>query len=473
MKQYKKLNQDDIESLAKILGPGLLLAHGERKEKYARDYTEDLFFMPDIVLLPHTVEQVSAIMSYCHAQCIPVTPRGAGTGLSGGALPVHGGICLSLEKMDRILHLDPDNYQVTVEPGLINQHLREAVEAIGLFYPPDPASKGSCFIGGNLAENSGGPKAVKYGVTRDYVLNLEVVLPTGEVIWTGANVLKYATGYNLTHLMVGSEGTLGIITKAVLKLVAKPSHTALMLVSFNDLVSPCRAVGQLLKSGVVPSALEYMERSAVEWSQKLVPLPVALPEGTAAVLYVEVDGFDEDAILQQCERVAAIMETMGCTDLFLAQGHDEQERLWKLRRVCGEAIKMYSVYKEEDTVVPRYKLPELLLAVKEIGARYGFESVCYGHAGDGNLHVNILRGQLSQPQWETAVKAGIRELFGVCKRLGGTISGEHGIGWVQKEYLDIVMPPLQIALMAGIKRVFDPKGILNPDKIFDLHPTAQ
>ncbi|MBI1183712.1 FAD-binding protein [bacterium] len=463
---YTKLNHDHLQFFTALLGESNVLVNEEEKQKYGRDYTEDFLFVPEVVLLPQNASEISEILKYCNNQRVAVTPRGAGTGLSGGALPLYGGVVLSTEKLNHILAIDEDNFQVTTEPGVINDELRRAVEAKGLFYPPDPASKGSCFIGGNLAENSGGPKAVKYGVTKDYVLNLEVVLPNGEIMWTGANVLKNSTGYNLTQLLVGSEGTLGVITKVVLKLLGKPKTDLLMMASFGDLVSPCVAVSRLLNAGITPSALEYMERNAVEWSMRYADVSLELENDMQSILLIELDGNDGEILMRECEQIYEILEANKCLNVLLADTAAEKERLWKVRRICGEAVHAHSVYKEEDTVVPRFQLPVLLQKVKEIGAKYGFESVCYGHAGDGNLHVNILKGELDDEAWNHTVKHGIREIFETCHQLGGTISGEHGIGLVQKEYLDVVFNSAQIQLMKGIKQVFDPHGILNPGKIF-------
>ena len=414
---YKRLNNDDINHFRFICGDDGLIEAEEEKRDYGHDYTEDLLFMPEVVVTPKNTDQVSQIMRYCHEHHIPVTPRGAGTGLSGGALPVHQGVVLSTEKLNRILKIDEKNFQVTLEPGVINEQLREAVEEKGLFYPPDPASKGSCFIGGNLAENSGGPKAVKYGVTKDYVLNLEVVLPNGEIIWTGANVLKNSTGYNLTQLMIGSEGTLGIITKVVLRLIARPSQNLLLLASFNDLTSPCEAVSIILNSGITPSALEFMERNAVEWSMRYSDVVLELEPKMESILLIELDGNDIERLYGEAERLNEILEAHGCINVLFADSDLEKERLWKVRRVCGEAVHAHSVYKEEDTVVPRYELPRLLQAVKDIGKKYDFESVCYGHAGDGNLHVNILKGNLDEDAWNKTIKDGIREIFQTCHDL--------------------------------------------------------
>lgn len=463
---YHKITENDLAYFRTVCSESMVSTGIEDRKECSKDYTEDLSYLPEVVIRPGNTAQVSAVLKYCNDNMIPVTPRGAGTGLSGGALPVLGGVVLATDKLNQILEIDTDNFQATVEPGVINQVFSEAVAAKGLFYPPDPASWGSCFMGGNLAENSGGPKAVKYGVTKDYVLNLEVVLPNGEVIWTGANVLKNSTGYNLTQLITGSEGTLGVITKIVVRLIKKPSTNLLMMASFNDITAPCKAVSAILNSGVTPSALEFMERNAVVWSMKYAEVDVSLSDTTQAILLIEVDGNDDEQLLKDCEQINTVLESFGCSEVLFAQTEAEKDKLWKVRRICGEAVHAHSIYKEEDTVVPRFKLPELLQAVKDIGNAYGFESVCYGHAGDGNLHVNILKGSLSDDAWEQTVKNGIREVFETCHRLGGTISGEHGIGWVQKEYMDVVFSETQMALMKGIKKVFDPNQIMNPYKIF-------
>ncbi|HZH87292.1 MAG TPA: FAD-linked oxidase C-terminal domain-containing protein [Brumimicrobium sp.] len=435
-------------------------------DKYGRDETEDLLFPPHIVLKPTNTEEVSAILRYCNENKIPVTPSGARTGLSGGALPIKGGVALSLEKMNKILLIDENNYQVTTEPGVITQVLQEAVKAKGLFYPPDPASKGSCFIGGNIAENSGGPKAVKYGVTADYVLNLEVVLPSGEIIWTGANVLKNATGYNLTQLIVGSEGTLGIVTKIVLRLIPHPTVDMLMLVPFFDAQKACEAVGAIMKTGITPSGLEFMERDAIMWTLNKIPtIQLDLAANHAAHLLIEVDGFDESKLIEECEKIAEVLEEFETGEILFADSQAQKDKLWEVRRKVSEAVKSHSIYKEEDTVVPRYELPNLLFGVKEIGKKYGFQSVCYGHAGDGNLHVNIIKGDLTEDQWENELPKAIREIFTLTVKLGGTISGEHGIGLVQIPYMDIPFTSVSLRLMKEIKQIFDPNNIMNPGKI--------
>lgn len=439
----------------------------EKCKAYGHDETEDFVFPPELVLIPSKTEEISAILSYCHEHNIPATPAGARTGLSGGCLPIRGGVLISMEKFNQILQIDTDNLQVTTEPGVITEVLQQAVKEKGLFYPPDPASKGSCFIGGNVSENSGGPKAVKYGVTKDYVLNLEVVLPTGEIIWTGANVLKNATGYNLTQLMVGSEGTLGIITKIVLRLLPHPTHDVLFLVPFFSAKSACEAVPAIFKAGIIPSGMEFMEREALLWSKSFTgdeTVPVA--DSHEAHLLIELDGFDEEYLMQEAEKLFNVLEAFETDEILFADSAAQKNALWNLRRKVGEAVKTQSVYKEEDTVVPRYQLPNLLAHVKAVGDRYGFKSVCYGHAGDGNLHVNIIRGELSDAQWENELPKAISEIFSEVVKLGGTLSGEHGIGYVQRPFMPIAFPEVTLNLMRNIKQVFDPKGILNPGKIF-------
>ncbi|HEY9363526.1 MAG TPA: FAD-linked oxidase C-terminal domain-containing protein [Chitinophagaceae bacterium] len=462
------ISVDHIEKFKKIVGEKNVIVDEETLQEYAHDETEDLFFLPEVVVKPGTTEEISSLLSFCNKEKIPVTPRGAGTGLSGGALPHLGGVLLSTERLNKIIEIDERNLQVTTEPGVITEVLQDSVKERGLFYPPDPSSRGSCFIGGNIAENSGGPKAVKYGVVKDYVLNLEIVLPTGEIMWTGANVLKNATGYNLTQLIVGSEGTLGIVTKIVLKLIPLPKYDLLMLVPFRSSENACAAVSAIFRAGYTPSALEFMERDALEWVSRFMDSSsIKIEDDIQSHLLIEVDGNNMDVLMQDMEGIAAITMEYDCGEILFADDAQQKAELWKLRRRVGEAVKSNSVYKEEDTVVPRAELPVLLKGVKEIGKKYGFHSVCYGHAGDGNLHVNIIRGELSEEEWNGSLKDGIREIFTLVKSLGGTISGEHGIGLVQKEYMEIIFDETQMRLMREIKKVFDPNNILNAGKVFD------
>lgn len=463
---YTAVNQKIIHHFIKIAGEGNVFTDQENMVKYSQDETEDLRFFPDVVIKPKHVKEIAAILKYCNEHHIPVTPRGGGTGLSGGALPIKGGVVLSLERLDRIIEIDERNLQVVVEPGVITENLMNAVAEKGFLYPVDPSSKGSCFIGGNMAHGSGGPRVVKYGTIREYVLNLEVVLPSGEIIWTGANTLKYASGYNLTQLMIGSEGTLGIITKIVLKLIPQPKHNLLLFASFPSNEDACAAVSAIFRAGITPSALEFMERKGVEWVKEYDDINFNLNPSAAAFLLIEVDGSNLDLLFADCEVINEVLEHHQCLEVLFADSATQKEELWRMRRTMAVSVKSNSVYKEEDTVVPRAELPKLIKGIKMIGEKYGFDSVCYGHAGDGNLHVNILKGNMSDKDWNTQLKEGIKEIFELTVKLGGTISGEHGIGLVQREYMPIKYSEINLNLMRGIKKVFDPNGILNPDKIF-------
>lgn len=462
------LSETDIKYFETILNSNQVLTDEQNLVRCASDHTEDFVFLPQVVLQPETTQEVSQILKYCNENKIIITPRGAGTGLSGGSLPIFGSVVLDMKRMNKILKIDTENFQVTTEPAVITEELQNAVKELGLYYPVDPASKGSCFIGGNVAENSGGARAVKYGVVKDYVLNLEIVLPTGEIIWTGANTLKNSTGYNLTQLIVGSEGTLAIITKIVLKLLPHPQKDLLILVPFYSAYDACKAVNKIFLAGFNPSALEFMERDAILASQKFLDnYSLELSEEIQAHLLVEVNGNDESVLMREIEGIVAVLGEFQTGEILFADNDKTKEELWKLRRVTGEAAKGNSIYKEEDTVVPRAKLPELLAKVKELGTEYGFDSICYGHAGDGNLHINIIKNDMSDQKWNDELPEAIRKLFVYTKELGGTISGEHGIGYVQKSYMDIAFSEIELDLMRKIKVVFDPNHILNPGKILD------
>ncbi|MCA0236777.1 MAG: FAD-binding protein [Bacteroidetes bacterium] len=463
---FAPISASTLTELSSIVSENYLLTDETALREHGHDETEDLLYLPEAVAIPASTEEISALMRVCYRENIPVTIRGGGSGLAGGALPVQGGLVISMKRFDQILFIDERNFQVTTQPGVITEVLQNTLKEKGLFYPPDPSSRGLSFIGGNISTNAGGPKAVKYGVVKDHVLNLEVVLPNGEVIWTGSNTLKNSTGYNLTQLIVGSEGTLGIVTKIVLKLQPYPTQSLLMLVPFRSAESACAAVAAIFQAGVTPSGLEFMERNAIDWAVRYVgETPVPIHEEDAAHLLIEVDGFHLDSLYADCETITGVLAQYDCGEVFFADDDATKTTLWKLRRNVAHAVKRNSIYKEEDTVVPRAELPFLLKKVKETGARYGFESVCYGHAGDGNLHVNILRGRLSEEEWNVSVPQGIREIFQYVKSVGGTISGEHGIGLVQRQYLDIVFSKTEMELMRQIKKVFDPKGILNPNKV--------
>jgi glycolate oxidase len=462
---FKRVEGSVIVQLRRILGEENVLIHKELREKYGQDKTEGLVFIPEIVVLPCETQQVSRILKICTKYRIPITVRGAGTGLSGGALPVCGGLLMSMERFDKILNIDKENFQVTVEPGVITEFLQNTLKDNGLYYPPDPASKGISSIGGNVSTNAGGLRAVKYGIVRDYVLNLEIVLPNGEIIWTGANTLKNSTGYNLTHLVVGSEGTLAVVTKIVLKLIPHPTHAMVLLVPFEDAEKACAAVAAIFQAGITPSVLEFMERDALEYTMNYLGERIMeIPESVKAHLLIEVDGFDPMTLQNDCEKIAEVLERFDAGEILFADDEAAKKVLWKLRRNIGRAIKSV-IYKELDTVVPRARLPELHQATKAIAAKIGIKVLCFGHAGDGNLHINFVRGDVDDDTWNLILPKSIREIFNLVKYLGGTLSGEHGIGWIQKPYMNIMFNETSLNLLRGIKSVFDPKGILNPLKI--------
>lgn len=461
------LTPEILQKLEAIVGASFVHTDQETRNHYGHDETEDYVFPPGVVVKPANAQEISEILKLANLYTIPVVPIGGRTGLSGGALSIHKGIGLATDRLNKIIEIDEQNLQVTTEPAVITQVLQDTVLEKSLFYPVDPSSRGSCFIGGNVAENAGGARAVKYGVTKDYVLNLEVVLPTGEIIWTGANTLKNSTGYNLTQLMVGSEGTLGIITKIVLKLLPKNTHNVLMLVPFYKAEQACEAVSAIFRAGVTPSALEFMERDAIDWAiQYIDGINVDIKAEIQAHLLIEVDGNYPDVLILEAEKIMNVVEQFETDEILFADSEDQKNALWRMRRGVAEAVKANSVYKEEDTVVPRYELPTLLKGIKAIGTKYGFKSVCYGHAGDGNLHVNIIKADMTDENWKTEVPKGIREIFELTVSLKGTLSGEHGIGYVQKNFMDIAFSDNQLVLMKNIKKVFDPNNILNPGKIF-------
>ena len=462
---YNKVSVEIVEKLKKIVGDEFVILDEESLKLYSKDYTENLSFNPEVIVKPQTTIQVSEILKVANLEKIPVVPRGGGTGLSGGALPIYGGICLSMEKFNKILEIDKENFQAIVEPGVITQILMEECEKQDLYYPPDPSSKGSSFLGGNLAECSGGPRAVKYGVTKDYVLGLEFVTPTGEIINSGARVLKNVTGYNLTQLLIGSEGTLGVITKIIFRLIPLPRKRKLMLAAYNSIEECAKTVAKIFQAGITPSALELMEKSAIKAAENQLGKKFPNTEAEAQLL-IEVDGNYEESIDKDIESIAEIVSDQGAFDIILAEDQNKMNELWALRRCIGEAVKSISEYKEEDTVVPRSKIPELIKGVKEISGRYGITTICYGHAGDGNVHVNILKDKSDDSVWEKDLDTAIREIFKLTVSLGGTISGEHGIGYSQKSYLPIALGQQEIALMKSIKKTMDPNNIMNPGKIF-------
>ena len=458
-----------LEEIKSIVGASYFFTDEESFVKYGSDETEKLHYAPQVVVKPRNAEEISKLLIFCNQHLIHVTPRGAGTGLTGGALPHLGGLVISMERFNTILEIDERNLQVTTEPGVITEVLQNTVKEKGLFYPPDPASKGSCFIGGNISENSGGPKAVKYGVVKDYVLNLEIVLPTGEIIWTGSNVLKNATGYNLTQLIVGSEGTLGIVTKIVLRLIPHPKFDLLMLAPFNSVEKASEAVSAIFRAGITPSAMELMEIESIKLASKLCEsTAIPITEGLEAHLIIEVDGNDLDVLMKDMEAIAEVLANFEVGELYFADDAQQKNELWKIRRKASEASVAAGYTIEEDTVVPRAELPRLIKGVRALALDNGFKVVSYGHAGDGNLHIRINHPKYKKSYENEEIQTILTKIFELVKSLGGTISGEHGIGLIQKSFMPVVFDPISMELMKGIKKVFDPNHILNAGKIFDL-----
>ena len=463
---YGKINPNIINCLISISGENNIFTDAENIDKYSRDETEDLSFPPEVVVKPGTSKEISEILKLANQNLIPVYTRGGGTGLSGGALPVFGGIVLSMERFNKILEIDKHNFQAVVEAGVITQLFQEELEKVGLFYPVDPASRGSCFIGGNVAECSGGPRAAKYGVTRNYILGLEFVTPTGEIIFTGSRTIKNVTGYSLAQLICGSEGTLGIVTKIVFRILALPKYKKILLIAYNIVRDCISSVSEIYSNGVNPAALEFLTKDAIKAAEN--QLSKIFPNSSAeAQLLIELDGNNEDVLNNDIQTISETVEKYNAVDIILAEDRTKMEELWALRRSVGEAVKSISAYKEEDTVVPRAKLPELLDGIMNVSAKYNIRIISYGHAGDGNLHVNILKENLPEEYWNINVKTAIKEIFEHTVSLGGTISGEHGIGYTQKEFLPIALSNEEIVLSKNIKKTFDPNNILNPGKIFN------
>jgi len=446
------------------LGEGRVYRDAHTLEAYATDETHERRCPPDLVLKPKTAQEVSVILKTCNEAALPVTPRGGGSGVSGGALPVHGGVTLCLERLNRIIAIDRRNMTLEVETGAITGEVQARLLEQGLWLPPDPGSKDWCQIGGNLAEMAAGPKSVKYGAFKDYVLNLEVVLADGEIIRTGADVRKNASGYNLTQLMLGSEGTLGIITRVVFKILPAPTEEILLRVGFPDLESAGEMICRVFESGLAPSELEFIEgdgirRAAALCSEKVDP-------NVAAFLWLGFDGSNADLLMEDAERAAELAEALGGGEVLIAEEPEHKRQLWEYRHQIGPAIIEASTFRDVDACFPRSKLSEMVAGVKMIGQNYGFNTVCFGHCGDGNLHIQVLKEDLDDAAWHGPVQDGIREIYALSCKLGGALSGEHGIGCILPQHLDLMYSTRQLELMRGVKAVFDPKGILNPGKIF-------
>jgi glycolate oxidase len=417
---------------------------------------------PSAVVWPNYTEDVVKVMKYAYEHNIPVVPRGAGTGVTAGAVPSRGAIILSFEKMNRILEIDSENLNVICEPGVINGKLQRELEKMALFYPPDPASMNFCTIGGNVAENAGGPRALKYGVTRDYVMEIEAVLPNGEIITTGVKTSKGVVGYDLARLFVGSEGTLSIFTKIRLKTIPLPEDVVTLLAVFRNLEASGEAVSQIISSKIIPRTLEFIDHEAIQAVEQYKP--VGLPKHAEAVLLIELDGHPA-AITKEAEKIAALCQSLGA-DIEMAEDEDARENLWIARRAISPALYHIKPTKiNEDIVVPRNKVTEMLKRLRNLSEKSGIKIVNFGHAGDGNIHVNIMVDKSDRAEYEKGVGL-IEQVFKDTISLGGTISGEHGVGLTKARYIGMEMSKQEIEIMESLKKVFDPKKILNPGKIF-------
>jgi glycolate oxidase len=452
-----------LHDLARALGdPERVVVDRERLEAYAKDESDLGLYPPDVLVLATSTEEVRRVVEIARAHRLPVTPVGARSGKSGGSLALHGGIALSLEKMDRILEISPEDLVARVEPGVITGKLMEEVEKHGLFYPPDPNSLDTCMLGGNVAENSGGPRALKYGVTREYVLGLEVVLPTGEILRTGRRTIKGVAGYDVTALLVGSEGTLGVVTEITLKLLPRPRHVSTALVIFRSVEDAARAVSRVLAAGVIPRCLELLDDVCVQASARTAPFKFP-PDAGAAVL-VETDGNDPDAVFAEIVRVADLVQADAAGEVLVAQNESQRRDIWETRKFMSVNLKaLHPMKLSEDVAVPRSRIPDMVRVTREIGARHGFAVATYGHAGDGNLHANVL---YDRPEEKPRVEAAVGEILRAAVEMGGTITGEHGVGLAKRDYLEHEQGPELVALQRRLKAVFDPLGILNPGKIF-------
>jgi glycolate oxidase len=462
------MDRSVIKELRGIVGKDNVHTSAEQVALYAYDATPFApATRPDAVVFPGSADEVAALLQLANRARFPVVPRGAGSGLTGGARPVRGGVVVSTQRLNEIVKIDEENLQVVVQPGVVTEDLQDEVEAVGLFYPPDPQSREFCTIGGNLAENAGGPRAVKYGVTRNYVLALQAVLPEGTLVRLGARTVKSVVGYDLVSLLVGSEGTLGIITEATLRLLPAPESRGTLLVVFDQMEAAARAVAATFKAGILPSAIEFMDRASIRCVEEYEP--AGLPTDAAAVLVVEVDG-SPPAVERSAGEVKAVMEKSGARQIRTSASEEEAEVLWKSRRAVGPALARIAPIKvNEDIVVPLSRLPRAVSGIHELAKKHQVECACFGHAGDGNIHVNLLVDTGDEDAVRRADQA-VDSIFELVIQLEGSITGEHGVGTTKQHFIGMELKPEVIEAMVRIKRALDPKGILNPGKIFPWNP---
>lgn len=451
-----------IEELRAVVGADNVADQKQDLICYGYDATQ-LEFLPEAVVHPANAEETAAVLRLANRHRFPVFPRGAGSGFTGGALPKVGGVVLVTTRMNRILRIDTENLIAEVEPGLVTEDFQKAVEKLGLFYPPDPASLKFSTLGGNVAENAGGPRCVKYGVTKDFVMGLEVVLPTGEIIRTGTETYKAVVGYDLTRLLCGSEGTLGVITKIIFKLLPLPEAKKTMLTIFDSIDGAAKAVSAIISAKIIPTTLEFMDYATLQCVEKRFSLGIP-PEGRA-VLLIEVDG-DRELIEKQSARIHDLITPLGLVQFRAAKDNAESEALWRVRRLVSPSLRDVNPHKfNEDIVVPRSKVPVVIREIEKIQQKYDIPIVNFGHAGDGNIHVNVMINK-EIPGQEEKAEAALKEIFQAALDLNGTMSGEHGVGLAKQPYIEMELSPVQIRTMQAIKLALDPNNILNPGKIF-------
>ena len=470
--KYNPVTKEIVDELIAIVGRKNVISDKEKIETYSHDETsaEQYSHMPEVVVTPKTTKEIAKIVKLANKELIPITPRGAGSGLSGGAIPLFGGIVISTEKMNRVLEIDYANMMMVLEPGVVTNDINEEIAEHGLFFAGYPMSVETCYIGGNIAENAGGGKAVKYGVTGRYVMGLEVVTPTGEVLELGGKRVKDVTGYDLKQLIVGSEGTLGIVTKIIIKLLPLPAVKEDLLVLFTDVKSAINIVPEIMTGArIIPTSIEFMDKLSVKTSCEY--LNEHLPyQQAGAMLLIEVDGNTEEQVEADAETIGELCLNKGAIEVYVADNYTTQERVWSVRRNIAEAFKVVSPHQSlEDIVVPIAAIPDLMPELERISDKYNIQIPCYGHAGDGNLHATLVKNpESSMQEWYEIEKKALREIYQATKELGGTISGEHGIGLKRKPYMKIVSSPVELELMRKIKKAFDPNNIMNPGKIFDI-----
>ena len=472
--KYAKITRDILVELETILGARNVICDEEAMLPYSHDETpaDQYGHMPGVVVTPLNTQQVARVVKLANKYLIPVTPRGAGSGLSGGAIPVCGGILLSMEKMNKVLEIDLANMMIVVEPGLVTNEINTLVAEHGLFFAGYPMSLESCFVGGNIAENAGGGKAVKYGVTGQYIMGMELVTPEGDIVVLGGKNVKDVTGYDLKKLIIGSEGTLGIVTRAIIKLSPLPKFKPDLLVLFEDVGTAIAAVPVIFsKAGITPTSIEFMDKASVQASCSY--LNEHLPyQQAGSMLLIEVDGTDKDQVDLDAEHVGELLMNSGAVEVYVADNYTTQERVWSVRRNIAEAFKVYSPHQSlEDIVVPIGAIPSLMPMVAAISEKYGIAMPTYGHAGDGNLHTTLVKNPDStMDEWYEAEEKALVELYGAVRSLGGKLSGEHGIGVKRKKYMEWMTDPVEMKMMRAVKRALDPNNIMNPGKLFDMEP---